>query len=310
MKPEMRLPKMSNIPHVIPYQGSKRLLALQILKQVKFDGIETFYEPFAGSAAMTLAAAANSLARRYVIGDKLDALAKLWGIIINEPDKLVVEYSQHWNNQSSNPKEYYFSIREYFNKTKSPTALFYLIARCVKNSIRFNPDGEFNQSPDNRRLGMHPDKLRKQVLATSQLLKGKTEVISGDFQNTIRNANSNDLIYFDPPWGGLTKNPRYAYLLDYETLIEELEGLNNRNVPFLLSFDGTCGSRSYVKELPEHLDLLRISLDAGRSTQATLLGRNEITFESLYISPAIRKKNKELGSQQPEKAFEQLALFG
>lgn len=300
---------MSNIPHIIPYQGSKRKLAQQILDQIRFNRIDTFYEPFAGSAAITIAAAANNIASRYVIGDKLDALAQLWEIIINEPEKLIDEYSHHWNKQRSNPKEYYFSIRDYFNKTQSPTDLFYLIARCVKNSIRFNPVGEFNQSPDNRRLGMRPDKLTKQVLATSHLLRGKTQVFSGDFQDTIENAKPNDLIYFDPPWGGLTQNPRYAYQLDYEALIKELERLNNRSVPFLLSFDGKCGSRSYVKKLPEYLDLSKISLDAGRSTQATLLGRNEVTFESLYISPALREKNSKIGNHQAEKVFEQLVLF-
>jgi len=300
---------MNKIPHVIPYQGSKRKLAQQILNQIRFNSIESFYEPFAGSAAMTIAAAVNNVANRYVIGDKLDALAKLWEIIINQPEKLIDEYSQHWNNQLDNPKEYYFSIRDYYNQTQSPTALFYLIARCVKNSIRFNPDGEFNQSPDNRRLGMRPEKLKKQVLATSHLLKGKTVIFSGDFQDAIKGANSHDLIYFDPPWGGLTQNPRYAYLLEYETLMNELERLNNLGVPFLLSFDGTCGNRSYVKKLPGYLNLSRISLDAGRSTQATLLGRNEITFESLYVSPALREKNIGIEIPQSEKVFEQLTLF-
>ncbi len=300
---------MSKIPHVIPYQGSKRKLAQQILKQIRFNNIDTFYEPFAGSAAMTIAAAANNIANRYVIGDKLDALAKLWEIIINEPEKLISDYSQLWKNQLDNPKEYYFSIRDHFNTTKSPTALFYLIARCVKNSVRFNSDGEFNQSPDNRRLGMHPERLKKQALATSHLLKGKTKIFSGDFQDTIKNAKPNDLIYFDPPWEGLTQNPRYAYLLDYESLIEELKRLNNLDIPYLLSFDGICGNRSYVKELPDYLNLSGISLNAGRSTQATLLGRAEITFESLYISPALRNKNSLLTNLQPERTSYQLALF-
>lgn len=40
-------------PHVIPYQGSKRKLADNILKQINFD-VSAFYEPFAGSAAVTL----------------------------------------------------------------------------------------------------------------------------------------------------------------------------------------------------------------------------------------------------------------
>ena len=301
---------MINVPHVIPYQGSKRKLAVQIFSHVNVNDIGTFYEPFAGSAAMTLAAASRNMANRYVIGDKLDALAKLWKIIIDEPDRLISDYIQYWNNQLDDPKNYYFKIREHFNNTQSPTALFYLIARCVKNSIRFNPDGLFNQSPDNRRLGMHPSKLEKEVLAASRLLRGKAEVVSGDFKDTIYNAKSSDLIYLDPPWGGLTENPRYAYLLDYETLVAELSRLNRCGIPFLLSFDGVCGDRSYVQELPQHLELHRIALDAGRSTQATLLGRNEITFESLYISPALREKDKKMNCRLFNNgAFEQLALF-
>jgi DNA adenine methylase len=301
---------MIKIPHVIPYQGSKRKLAEQIFSYIHADNVATFYEPFAGSAAITLAAAARNMADRYVIGDKLDALAGLWRIIIDEPDTLIQEYTCYWNEQLDDPKNYYLKLREYFNQTQSPTALFYLIARCVKNSIRFNPDGKFNQSPDNRRLGMHPGKLATEVLAASRLLKGKTEVVSGDFRETIREAKPKDLIYFDPPWGGLTENPRYAYLLDYETLIAELTRLNQQEIPFLLSFDGTCGDRSYFQELPQHLGLKRVFLDAGRSTQATLLGRNEVTLESLYISPFLREKGTK-ASIRPVNSlnFEQLSLF-
>jgi DNA adenine methylase len=32
---------------------------------------------------------------------------------------------------------------------------------------------------------------------------------------------------------------------------------------------------------------VRVDLEAGRSTQATLLGRDEITVESLYLSPEL-----------------------
>jgi len=39
--------------------------------------------------------------------------------------------------------------------------------------------------------------------------------------------------------------------------------------------------------LPEHLNLIKIAIHAGRSSQATLLGRDDITIESLYLSPAL-----------------------
>ena len=59
---------------------------------------------------------------------------------------------------------------------------------------------------------------------------------------------------------------------------------------FALSYDGVKGDKSYGKELPTDLQLYQILIDAGRSTQSTLLGQNDITYESLYLSPALVTK--------------------
>lgn len=61
------------IPHPIPYQGSKRKLASAIDRHLP-ESIATFYEPFAGSAAMTIHAAHNRRASRFVIGDSLEPM--------------------------------------------------------------------------------------------------------------------------------------------------------------------------------------------------------------------------------------------
>jgi DNA adenine methylase len=106
--------------------------------------IDTLYEPFAGSGAITLATAVNKKAKRYVVADKLEPLAELWKMIVNELDKIIAEYSILWNEQLSDPLNYFKQERNVYNKTKSPSALLYLIARCVKNTVRFNSNGEFN----------------------------------------------------------------------------------------------------------------------------------------------------------------------
>lgn len=286
---------MKQAPHVIPYQGSKRKLASDILSHIDFD-IECFYEPFAGSAAITLAAAVNGKAKNYVISDKLEALSDLWEMIINTPETLIDEYSSLWNNQLSDPAEFYKQTREEYNKTKSPSALLYLVARCVKNAVRFNNSGQFNQGPDNRRLGLKPEKLAKEVMATSKILKLNTRIERGDFRDVLRNCNENDCVYMDPPWQGTSgkKDKRYAHILDIDELIEELYSLNRRKIPYLLSFDGTCGDKTYGSELPIDLELVKVPLRAGRSSQSTLLGRNEETIESLYLSPALIKKKQKI----------------
>lgn len=296
-------------PHVIPYQGSKRKLAAEIIKYMP-NNLNCLYEPFAGSAAITLAAASNKLARSFVISDKLEPLADLWLMIIKEPHHLIEEYSSMWHEQLSDPSAYYLKIRTEYNKTNSPAALLYLIARCVKNAIRFNGSGEFNQGADKRRLGLKPEKLAKEVLKTSILLKNKTEIQSGDFRTILNSASKNDLVYMDPPWQGTSgkRDHRYAFLLQIDELITELESLNSKNIPFILSFDGTCGDKTYGEDLPKELQLKKISLNAGRSSQATLLGRDEETIESLYLSPSLIEKIDGKITQKKSNQF-QPAMF-
>src|SRR6266540_2605972 len=97
------------VPHPIPYQGSKRHLAPQILAHFP-RGINTLIEPFAGSAALTLAAAARGLARRYLINDVNQALMELWQMIIHKPQQLAEQYEAVWNSQHGDRREFYDKI--------------------------------------------------------------------------------------------------------------------------------------------------------------------------------------------------------
>ena len=55
----------------------------------------------------------------------------------------------------------------------------------------------------------------------------------------------------------------------------------------MISYDGRLGTCSYGEPLPACLDLTVIELEAGRSSQATLLGRDDVTVESLYVSRSL-----------------------
>ncbi len=233
-------------------------------------------------------------------------------MIVDSPDELIQEYTCLWESQLTDPKGFYHQTRKAYNRNPTAPAFLYLVARCVKNSIRFNRQGDFNQGPDNRRLGMKPSKLAKEVRATAELLRGKISVRHGDFQDVLESATENDVVYLDPPWQGTSKknDPRYAYLLELGKLVEELSFLNQRGVPYLLSFDGSCGDKVYGASLPPWLNLEKVALKAGRSSQATLLGRNDETVESLYLSPALVQKKRALEENTiPERTmlFEQPA---
>ncbi|HEU0003627.1 MAG TPA: Dam family site-specific DNA-(adenine-N6)-methyltransferase [Ktedonobacteraceae bacterium] len=278
--------RLFHAPHPIPYQGSKRNLAPEILAKVSDRKFRRLYEPFAGSAAITITAANMKLANEYVISDALQPLMSIWNQILSSPHTLANDYERLWSEQLVSDASYYYKVRDDFNRFREPAALLYLLARCVKNALRFNQQGDFNQSYDKRRLGMHPNKMRIEILGASLLLAKKAKALGGEFEATLAEATADDLVYLDPPYEGTSSgiNKRYYKGVDRDRLIATLCDLNQRGVPYLLSYDGCCGTTTYGSPLPEDLHLTHLELVAGRSSQATLSGRSEITVESLYVS--------------------------
>ena len=297
------------VPHPIPYQGSKRNLASAILDYFP-EHVDTLIEPFAGSAAMTLAAAARNAVSRYLISDLNKPLGDLWRAIIQSPDKLAKQYERLWNAQHGDRRQYYDQVRDEFNRDGKPDHFLYLLARCVKASVRYNANGEFNQSPDNRRMGSLPDTMRQQILGASHLLRGKAKLVCQDYKEVVAQATVDDLIYLDPPYQGVcgSRDPRYLKSVLFDEFVEVLETLNFRNISYLVSYDGRTGEKEHGRRLPERLQLHLVELKAGRSSQATLLGRDEVTVESLYLSPALAEKLN-LRRRYPRKSVEQLALL-
>lgn len=277
------------LPHPIPYQGSKRMLA-PVIYPILPAGIDTFFEPFAGSAAMTLFAAHHGVAKHYVLGDTLEPIVDLWQAIVEKPVETAARYSDVWQGQANASSDYFNMVRERYNNDKDPVDLLYLVCRCVKNAVRFNAKGRFTQSHDKRRLGMAPDKMETAIKGASILLRGKTDFRKGDWIDTTADAHPSDFVYLDPPYMGTSvgRDKRYHQQLLPDDLIAGLEKLNARHIRFALSYDGTTGEREYGPELPASLGMTRLHLHAGRSSQATLQGKADETIESLYLSSNLK----------------------
>jgi site-specific DNA-adenine methylase len=87
-----------SVPHPFPYQGSKRGIAKYILPYFPAD-VRCLIEPFCGAGAVSIAAAAHGLAKRFVLNDLNDPLMALWAEILERPTLLVDEYELLWNEQ-------------------------------------------------------------------------------------------------------------------------------------------------------------------------------------------------------------------
>ena len=279
------------VPQPIPYQGSKRGIARFILRFFPRD-IRTLIEPFAGSAAVSLAAACRGRASRFHLNDINEPLMALWQEVISDPERISHGYEELWDQQKGREREFYDGVRDVFNRTRRTDCFLYLLARCVKASVRYNSRGEFNQSPDNRRKGRHPMRMRDDILAASRLLRGRTAISSKDYKEVLWSVSEADLVYMDPPYQGVCggRDPRYYTGISVEEFVDELRELVTRKISFILSYDGRRGQQTYGRGLPAKSGLYRIEVRAGRSAQSTLLGRSDVTYESIYLSQGLLER--------------------
>jgi DNA adenine methylase len=238
---------------------------------------------------VTLAAAQRGIGGRFVLNDANAPLMQLWHEIIEQPHDLARRYTCLWNEQQGQERAYYQHVRAAFNQTPTAHYLLYLLARCVKAAVRYNARGAFNQSPDHRRKGTRPHTMEQHIVAASGLLQGRTVLAATDYREILACATPHDLVYLDPPYQGVCgqHDPRYIQGLAFKAFVETLHELNQRGIAYIVSYDGRTGNKAFGAPLPGRLELTRLEIDAGRSSQATLLGRASRTIEALYLSSAL-----------------------
>ena len=290
-------------PHIVQYQGSKRNLAPQILQYIP-KRFNRLIEPFAGMAAITIAVAKQRRADHYLLNDLNEPLVNVLKECIKHPQRLIDEYTRVWSEQltyQGGSVEHFYKVRDDFNKgNQSAANMLYLLARCVKGSVRYSSSGQFNQSPDKRRMGTNPKNLARNVFLISSYLKDKTAFSSVDYREVTRNARRGDVVYMDPPYQGVCslRDNRYFSGIDFNDFVECVDDLNRRDIDFIISYDGACGDKQYGIDLPEELGLRKIMLIAGLSSQSLLLGKKETTVEALYLSHRLREAVSPVAQEQ------------
>lgn len=136
---------------------------------------------------------------------------------------------------------------------------------------------------------MKPSTMKYHILGASKLMGEMVTLSSRDYREVLEVANANDIVYMDPPYQGVCGNrdTRYIAGITYDSFVEVLETLNLRGISYIISYDGRTGTRKFGKLLPVTLDLKRLEIKTGKSAQATLLGQDHDTYESMYLSPAL-----------------------
>lgn len=82
------------VPHIVQYQGSKRILAPKILEYFPHR-FARLIEPFSGMAAITMAVAQQHRAQKYYLNDLNTPLVEILREAVETPDILIAEYEKY-----------------------------------------------------------------------------------------------------------------------------------------------------------------------------------------------------------------------
>jgi DNA adenine methylase len=99
-----------------------------------------------------------------------------------------------------------------------------------------------------------------------------------------------DFLYLDPPYA----NSSAMYFGDFDS-VTFFEWLKKQNCAYLLSYDGYCGDKNSVVNIPNDLYDYHIFTKSGNSSFRNLKrtdDRYETVFESIYLKNINNAENK------------------
>lgn len=187
----------------IKCQGIKTKLVSWI-KAIIPDNFNGYWiEPFMGSGVVAF----NIMPKKAILADSNPHLVNFYQAIKEEKinASIVKIFLENEGKILEETKgEYYYIVRERFNKELNPLDFLFLNRACFNGMIRFNNKGYFNvpfcRKPQ-RFSKAYITKICNQIHSISCLLKmGDYQIICQDFSDTITMAKDEDLIYCDPPY--------------------------------------------------------------------------------------------------------------
>ena len=189
----------------IKCQGIKSKLVPLIKRTVAKSFGGTWIEPFMGSGVVGF----NITPRNAIFADSNPHLINFYNAIASgKVNGLTVRnfLEQQGKILSRCGKDYYYEVRERFNKAHEPLDFLFLNRSCFNGMIRFNRKGDFNipfgHKPQ-RFSKAYITKIVNQVDYVSVMSKHSNwSFICQDFRETLKEISEDDFVYCDPPYVG------------------------------------------------------------------------------------------------------------
>jgi len=133
--------------------------------------------------------------------------------------------------------EHYYKVRDRFNNSGNPLDFLFLSRSCFNGMMRFNRKGGFNVpfcKKPNRFAQALITKITNQIEFISQIIEqGDYTFKHQDFNETLKDINSDDLVYSDPPYIGRHVDYFDSWSEEEEILLHN--GLVESKSKFILS---------------------------------------------------------------------------
>lgn len=225
------------------WAGSKKKLLPEIRARFP-QGFGTYHEPFCGSACLFF----DVLPQSAVLSDLNQDLMLTYREIQANPEEV---YKNLASLEVS--KENYYVVRalapESLSSVSRAARFIYLNKLCFNGVYRTNKSGRFNV-PMGSKTGRMPEKV--DLLRYSLALRN-VKLVDGDFESTLREIKTGDLVYLDPPYSKPEGRERGEYGIgsfhfsDIERLMMVLDQIDGAGASFIFSYSDCEVIRSELR---------------------------------------------------------------
>lgn len=215
---------------LIRWAGSKRKLLPKLIECMPAD-YNRYIEPFCGSACLFF----ELPQQEAILGDINAELINAFKEIKrnkNLHDQLItipVSDEEYYRYRSM--------LLEDLSREEQAVRFLYLNRYCFNGIYRTNMSGKFNV-PVGKKTGGFPE---QSIFESARVKLKKSRLINSDYRKILKEAESGDFVYFDPPYSKSEKfTGEYGVgsfnASDLPTFIGQLDKLDQKGVKFLFSY--------------------------------------------------------------------------
>lgn len=243
----------------LPISGDSKPFRTQLLKWVgnkqrQADSIiryfpqrfGTYHEPFLGSGGVLGVLAP----RRAVASDAFAPLIQIWQTLHDDREQLKQHYGERYALIAEvGKKAAYERILANYNTHPNGADLLFLCRTCYGGVVRFRKVDGHMSTP----VGVHdpvsPERFNQRVDIWYARTQG-TRFLHLDFAETMRRAQTGDLIYCDPPYTDSQAILYGAQAFSLQRLLTVIAECKEKGVFVALSIDGTKYSGRKICDVP------------------------------------------------------------